>query len=99
VAATARDSVKDAEDQASLAEREALERVLRVEVENVMVSASARKDAKGFVRRTLSLRASLRWSIGPKRCLRGSAESNLRSSPFYRLGTLSYSTPSMVPHG
>jgi hypothetical protein len=41
--------VNDVEDQASLTEREALETVLRVEVENVMALAFACKDAKGFV--------------------------------------------------
>jgi hypothetical protein len=41
--------VKDAEDRAALAERVALEKVSRVEVENGAALASARKDAKGFV--------------------------------------------------
>jgi hypothetical protein len=45
-----------------------------------------------------SLRASLRWSVVPERCLRGSAEINLRSSPFCRPGALSYPTPLSVPH-
>jgi hypothetical protein len=42
---------KDAKDQGTLAEREALERVSRVEVENVMALACAREDAEGFVRK------------------------------------------------
>jgi hypothetical protein len=40
---------KDMEDWATLAEREALERVLRVEVANAATLASAREDAEGFV--------------------------------------------------
>jgi predicted DNA-binding protein len=41
--------VKDVEDQAALAEREALERVSRVEAENAVALVSAREDAEGFV--------------------------------------------------
>jgi hypothetical protein len=37
--------VKDAEDQATLAVREAWERVLRVEAENAVALASTREDA------------------------------------------------------
>jgi hypothetical protein len=52
-AAITRDSaalhVKDVADRATLAEREELERVSRVEVENTSVLASAREDDKGFV--------------------------------------------------
>jgi hypothetical protein len=33
-----------------------------------------------------SLRASLRRSVGPRKCVRGNIESVLRSSPSYRLG-------------
>jgi hypothetical protein len=40
-----------------------------------------------------SLRASLRWSVGPRKRLRGNTEHVLRSSPSYRLRTLSYVTP------
>jgi hypothetical protein len=40
--------IKDAEDRAALAEREALERVSRVEVENFAALASIREDAEGF---------------------------------------------------
>jgi hypothetical protein len=40
---------------------------------------------------------SLRWSIRPEWCLRGSVESNLRSSPFYRPGAPSYATPLSPP--
>jgi hypothetical protein len=40
--------VKDAEDQAGLAEKEALERVSRVEAENTMLLASACEDAEGL---------------------------------------------------
>jgi hypothetical protein len=39
------------------------------------------------------------WALGPERCLRGSAESNLRSSPFYRLMSPKCATPLSVPHG
>jgi CYTH domain-containing protein len=41
--------VKDVEDRATLAEREVLERVSRVEAENTMALASARLDVKGFI--------------------------------------------------
>jgi hypothetical protein len=41
--------VKDAEDRAALAEREAWERVSRVEVENAVVLASAQEDVEGLV--------------------------------------------------
>jgi hypothetical protein len=41
--------VKDAENRAALAEREALERVSRVEAESTAVLASAHEDAEGFV--------------------------------------------------
>jgi hypothetical protein len=43
-----------------------------------------------------SLRMSLQWSVGPKRCLRGSIEHALRSSPFSKLRVLSYVMPSSV---
>jgi uncharacterized protein YaiL (DUF2058 family) len=43
--------VKDLMDQATLVERVALKRVLRVEAENAVALASAREDAKGFVRK------------------------------------------------
>jgi hypothetical protein len=43
--------VKDAENQAALAEREALDRVSRVEVENTMLLASAHEDAEGLARK------------------------------------------------
>jgi hypothetical protein len=43
--------VKDVEDRAALAEREALERVLRVEVEHATALASAHEDADGLVRK------------------------------------------------
>jgi hypothetical protein len=41
--------VKDAENRAALAEREALERVSRVEAESAAALASAHEDAEGFV--------------------------------------------------
>jgi hypothetical protein len=40
--------VKDAEDWATLSEREALEWVFQAEVENAIVLASAREDAEGL---------------------------------------------------
>jgi hypothetical protein len=91
--------VKDAKDQAALAEREALERVSSVEAENATPLASTREDAEGLPGRSPSLRTSLRRSIGPGKCLRGSAEDNLRSPPFYRPRVLSCVMPSSVPHG
>jgi hypothetical protein len=51
--------VKDTEDQATLAEREALERVLRAEMENAVVLASAREDVKGFARKIALLEDEL----------------------------------------
>jgi hypothetical protein len=41
-------SVKDEEDHATLVEREALERVLRAEVENATTLASTCEDAEGL---------------------------------------------------
>jgi hypothetical protein len=40
--------VREAEDQAALAEREAQERVSRMEVESVVVLASAHGEVEGF---------------------------------------------------
>jgi hypothetical protein len=51
--------VKDVEDRATLAERVALERVLRVETENAAALASASEDAKGFVRKIALLEGKL----------------------------------------
>jgi hypothetical protein len=51
--------VKDAKDPANVAEREALERVSRVEVENAMALASAREDAEGFVQKITLLEGDL----------------------------------------
>jgi BMFP domain-containing protein YqiC len=42
-----------------LVEREALERVSRVDVENVIVLASAREDAEGFARKIALLEDKL----------------------------------------
>jgi hypothetical protein len=54
-AAVARDSIAlrvyDAEDPATLVEREALERVSRAEAENAAILASACKEVEGFVRK------------------------------------------------
>jgi hypothetical protein len=51
--------VKDAEDQAGLMEREARERVSRVEAENAAALASAREDAEGLVRKIALLEGEL----------------------------------------
>jgi hypothetical protein len=51
--------VKDAKDPTNVTEREALERVSRVEVENAMVLASAREDAEGFVQKITLLEGDL----------------------------------------
>jgi hypothetical protein len=51
--------VKDAEDRAPLAEREARERVSRVEAENAMMLASARKDVESLVRKIALLKGEL----------------------------------------
>jgi hypothetical protein len=62
-AAVARDNatlrVNDAEDWATLAKREALERVSRVEAENAAVLASACEDAEGFARKIALLEDEL----------------------------------------
>jgi hypothetical protein len=50
--------VKNAEDRDALVEREALERLLRVEADNAMVLASACEDAKGFACKTPFLKKS-----------------------------------------
>jgi hypothetical protein len=49
--------VKDTEDQSAFVEKEAQERVSRVEAENVMVLASARKDAEGVLHKIALLTA------------------------------------------
>jgi hypothetical protein len=51
--------VKDAEDRATLAEREACERVLRVETESAMMLAFAHEDAEGLVWKIALLRGEL----------------------------------------
>jgi hypothetical protein len=51
--------VKDAEDQATLGKREALERVSRVESENAVALAFACEDAKGFVQKNALLESEL----------------------------------------
>jgi hypothetical protein len=55
--ATFRD--KDAEDWATLVEREAPERMLRAEVENTVVLASTREDTEGFIRKIALLEGEL----------------------------------------
>jgi hypothetical protein len=50
---------KDAEDWTTLVERETLERVSRVEVENAVALASAHEDAEGFVRKITLLEDEL----------------------------------------
>jgi hypothetical protein len=51
--------VKDAEDQASLAERVALEQVSRTEAENAMALASTREDAKAHAQKVTLLEDEL----------------------------------------
>jgi hypothetical protein len=51
--------VKDAEDWASLAEREVRERVSRVEMENITTLASAREDEEGLIRKIALLEGEL----------------------------------------
>jgi hypothetical protein len=51
--------VKDVEDQAATAEREGLETVSRVEVENAVTLASTREDADGFARKITLLEDEL----------------------------------------
>jgi hypothetical protein len=50
---------EDTEDRASLVEREAWERVSRVEAENTTAMASAREDAEGLVRKITLLEGEL----------------------------------------
>jgi hypothetical protein len=70
-----------------------------VEAENATVLASACKDAESFVQKIALLESELVAERRPERYLRGSVESNLRSSPFYRPGGMSCATPALVPHG
>jgi hypothetical protein len=51
--------VKDVEDRATLAEREALERVSRAKVENAMALASSCEDAKGLAQKIALLEDEL----------------------------------------
>jgi hypothetical protein len=51
--------VRNAEDQVTLVERKALERVSRAEVDNAVVLASACEDDKGFVRKITLLEDEL----------------------------------------
>jgi hypothetical protein len=51
--------VKDAEDWATLVEREALERVSRVEAENAVVLGSVYEDVEGFVQKIALLQSEL----------------------------------------
>jgi hypothetical protein len=51
--------IKDAEDRAALAMRDALERVSRVEAENSAVLTSVREDAKGLARKIALLEDEL----------------------------------------
>jgi hypothetical protein len=111
-AAAARDSVvvliKDAEDQATLVEREVWERVSRVEAENATVLAYAREDVENLVWKIALLKGELLWrSAGlerwprriPTACSRGCPGSTLRSSTLCRPEALSCAYPLSVPHG
>jgi hypothetical protein len=89
--------VKDVEDRATLVEREALEWVSRAEAENVAALASAREDAEGFACKIALLEDELGTEDLAQGCLRGSIESNSRSSPFCRHRALSCVTPSLPP--
>jgi hypothetical protein len=51
--------VNDVEDQATLAEREAQERVSRVEAESTVVLASAHEETEGLVRKIALLESEL----------------------------------------
>jgi hypothetical protein len=51
--------VSGVEDWTALAEREALETMSRVEVENAMMLASAHEDAEGLVRKIVLLEGEL----------------------------------------
>jgi hypothetical protein len=51
--------IKDAEDQAALVEREARDRVSRLEVESAVMLTYAHKEAKGFAQRIALLEGEL----------------------------------------
>jgi hypothetical protein len=91
--------VKHVEDQATVEEGEALERVLRAEAKNVLRWPMLMRVPKASSRSSPSSRTSLRWRVRPGRCLTESTEHNLRSSPFCRPGALSCAIPSSVHHG
>jgi hypothetical protein len=86
--------IKDAEDRATLAEREVLERVSRAEVENSTALTSLVTTPRALHRRSPSLRVSSRKSVGLMRHQRGNTRSVSMSSPFYRLGARSCASPS-----
>jgi hypothetical protein len=88
--------IKDAEDRATLAKREALERVSRAEAENSTMLTSTRDDAEGLAQKIALLESELMKEHRPMRHLRGSTRCVLMSSPFYRLGAQSYASPSSV---
>jgi hypothetical protein len=79
--------------------RKTHERMLRAEEENIAALALLVRMLMALFRRSLSLRTSLQQSIRPATCLRGNAESNSRSSPFYRPRAPSCVTLSLVPRG
>jgi hypothetical protein len=90
--------VKDAEDRATLVERETIERVSRVDVENDTALASAREDVEGFVRKITLLEGELATK---RRVLEGSErEHRERFEELTLLQTraLSYAMPWSVPH-
>jgi hypothetical protein len=69
--------VRDAEDRATLAERETQERVSRVEVENAIALAFARGEVEDFIRRI----ALLKGNLPEVRQAREAAEENSRGLP------------------
>jgi hypothetical protein len=96
--------VRDAKAQVTLDKREARERASRVEVESAAVLASTSGEEEdlfgGLPISRVSLLRRFRLKIWPRRtpgaCLmrrleesKGSVENRLRSSPFYKPGSLS----------
>jgi hypothetical protein len=75
-------------------EREALERASQAEEENTTMLASAHEDAEGLAWKVTLLEDNLAVEGPARKHLRGSNEHTSRSSPFCRLGALSYVMPS-----
>jgi hypothetical protein len=74
--------VEDVEGRVALAERQALERVSRVEVETAATLAIAHEDAKGFARKIALLDDDLTVERQARKVSERERRECLRSSPF-----------------